>query len=160
VRWSAPGLFVVHRGRAGPVAAVTPPSLRTAYVHEQLSMAAPRGIGFADEAEKASDNIVSGITGVYPCLLPGPAFLAADVVSALGSVCPFQPASKLAAAIGRELTLFSHATSLASASLCLYFCFVSPVQGNYEKSLENSAAATKDMSRTTNSDYRCPLPPP
>lgn len=55
---------------------------------QQLSMASPRGIGFADEAEKASDFIVSGISG------------------------------------------------------------------NYEKSLENSAAATKEYSRSTNSAYR------
>eukprot|EP00277_Geminigera_cryophila_P017027 CAMPEP_0179457804 /NCGR_PEP_ID=MMETSP0799-20121207/41495_1 /TAXON_ID=46947 /ORGANISM="Geminigera cryophila, Strain CCMP2564" /LENGTH=101 /DNA_ID=CAMNT_0021258703 /DNA_START=139 /DNA_END=444 /DNA_ORIENTATION=- len=51
-------------------------------------MATPRGIGFADEAEKASDYIVSGI------------------------------------------------------------------YGNYEKSLENSTAATKEYSRSTNSAYR------
>lgn len=57
--------FVEHRGRAGPVADAF---VRTAYVDEQLSMAAPRGLGFADEAEKASDNIVSGITGVYSYL--------------------------------------------------------------------------------------------
>ena len=30
---------------------------------QQLSLASPRGIGFADEAEKASDYIVSGISG-------------------------------------------------------------------------------------------------
>jgi hypothetical protein len=39
--------------------------MHNAYVDEQLSLATPRGIGFADEAEKASDNIVSGITGIY-----------------------------------------------------------------------------------------------
>jgi hypothetical protein len=38
--------------------------------------------------------------------------------------------------------------------LLLCVCVVSPVQGNYEKSMENSMAATKDMSRSTNSDYR------
>jgi len=54
----------------------------------QLSIATPRGIGFADEAEKASDYIVSGISG------------------------------------------------------------------NYEKSLENSPAAVKEYSRSTNSHYR------
>jgi hypothetical protein len=102
VHWSAPGLFVVHHGRAGPVAAVTPSSsdafVRSAYVDEQLSMAAPRGLGFGDEAEKASDNIVSGITGKNILrVLPGPACLTADVMFALGSVCLFQPASKLAA---------------------------------------------------------------
>jgi len=32
-------------------------------------MASPRGIGFADEAEKASDFIVSGISGTAACLL-------------------------------------------------------------------------------------------
>ena len=74
---------------------------------EQLSLATPRGIGFADEAEKASDYIVSGITGdIRPCLLPGPACLAADVVSTLGSVCPFQPASKLAAEMGCEWKMY------------------------------------------------------
>ena len=57
--------FVEHRGRAGSVADAF---VRTAYVDEQLSMAAPRGLGFADEAEKASDYIVSGITGVYSYL--------------------------------------------------------------------------------------------
>eukprot|EP00960_Hanusia_phi_P042968 755797-Hanusia_phi.AAC.9 len=31
---------------------------------------------------------------------------------------------------------------------------ISGVSGNYEKSMENSAAASKDMSRNTNSDYR------
>ena len=54
----------------------------------QLSLASPRGIGFADEAEKASDYIVSGISG------------------------------------------------------------------NYEKSLENSGAAVKEYSRSSNSNYR------
>ena len=87
---------------------------------EQLSLATPCGICFADEAEKASDYIVSGITSdILPCLLPGTACLAADVVSTLGSVCPFQPVSKLAAAMGSELTLFSRGTSRASASLGL-----------------------------------------
>ena len=33
----------------------------------QLSLADPRGLGFADEAEKASDFIVSGITGLSVC---------------------------------------------------------------------------------------------
>ena len=63
-----------------------------------------------------------------------------------GSVCPFQPVSKLEAAMGRELTLFSR-TSRASASLCPCVCF--PVSVSCHR-----------FKATTRSQWRTRLRPP
>jgi hypothetical protein len=82
-------------------------------------MASPRGIGFADEAEKASDYIVSGISGMH-----------------------FHVSAQRA--LHRNLVVSCCKRIMNNANVIVR---LQPEKGNYEKSLENSPAATKEYSR-------------